>query len=147
MATCVSNAKCPVSNNLTVALGLFRRYASAPASTKYTSFVPLIRRRPLGSLCSLHAARWNLRSLLHVQPNLRQTHSPRRHQQQLLFGRVFPNERNQFGHRKVPVANHHLFSAFGKWSNTCPVCSAVPPLSRFASPALSSLRLLFEPNP
>ena len=44
-STCVSKAKCPVSNNLTVAFGLSFRYASAPAGIKNTSFFPQLPAR------------------------------------------------------------------------------------------------------
>ncbi len=40
--TCVSSAKCPVSRNWTVAFGLSRRKASAPAGMKYGSCLPQI---------------------------------------------------------------------------------------------------------
>ena len=41
-STCVSVAKCPVSRNWMVALGLSRRYASAPAGMKKGSCLPQI---------------------------------------------------------------------------------------------------------
>jgi hypothetical protein len=124
--------KMPGVQQPTVGLGLSRRYASAPAGTKNTSFVPQIASDRLDRLVPFTLPVGIFDSFFMSS--------------RICGKRIFPTATSNKSCSEASFRMNGTSLATGKlplarlWqmSNTCSGSSSVPPLSRFASHALSS---------